>query len=103
MESEKKPIKILKINDGKGYYLDKNGNYVEVDKVDRDSLLYLINLVINSEVEIETYDESLILNKVHQIIYKEISQKILTLNTSKLTLLSNINTEYADLINKYKD
>ncbi len=103
MESEKKPIKILKINDGKGYYLDKNGNYVEVDKVDRDSLLYLINLVINSEVEIETYDESLILNKVHQIIYKEISQKILTLNTSKLTLLSNIDTEYADLINKYKD
>lgn len=28
MESEKKPIKILKIKDGKGYYLDKNGNYV---------------------------------------------------------------------------
>ena len=103
MESEKKPIKILKIKDGKGYYLDKIGNYVEVDKVDRDSFLYLINLVINSEVEIETYDESLILNKVHQIIYKEISQKILTLKASKLTLLSNIDTEYADLINKYKD
>lgn len=76
---------------------------LEVDKVDRNSSLYLINLVINSEVEIETYDESLILNKVHQIIYKEISQKILTLNTSKLTLLSNIDTEYAELINKYKD
>ena len=103
MESEKKPIKILKIKDGKGYYLDKNGNYVEVDKVDRNSLLYLINLVINSEVEIETYYESLILNKVHQIIYKEISQKILTLKASKLTLLSNIDSEYADLINKYKD
>lgn len=103
MESEKKPIKILKIKGGKGYYLDKNGNYVEVDKVDRDSLLYLINLVIDGEVEIEAYDESLILNKVNQIIYKEISQKILTLNANKQTLLSNIDTEYADLINKYKD
>lgn len=101
MESEKKLMKILKIEDGKGYLVDKNGNFVEVDKLDRELLLNLVELVFDNDVEMDEYNESLIPNKVQQIIYKDLYQKLSETVQNKQQQIENINLKYKDALEKY--
>lgn len=101
MESEKKLMKILKIDSGKGYLIDKNGNFVEVDKLDRELLLNLVELVFNNDVEMDKFDESLIPNKVQQIIYKDLYQKLSETVQNKQQQIENINLKYKEALEKY--
>ena len=102
MEKETKVIKILKIESNKGYFLDKNNNFVEVDKIDRDSLFNLVSLTLDNDIEMDVCDEDNLTNKVHSIMYKDIYKKISDLNKNKESLLSNATNKYKEIIDKYK-
>lgn len=103
MEKEVKAIKILKIDSNKGYFLDKNNAFVEVDKIDRDSLFNLVSLTIENEIEMDECDEEKLSNKVHLIIYKDIYNKICDLVNNKESLISNATSKYKEVIDKYKN
>ena len=73
-------MKLLKIENNSGYYRDKNDEYHPVDKLGKEELLQLVNRTLHEEaVEFDDYDENLIKNQAHQIIYKSVLRKLRSL------------------------
>lgn len=76
-EAEGTPIKLLKIDEPSGLFLSKSGEYLPIDKIDKDELLRLVGLILSDEaVDIEKYDDSKLKNQAHQVVYRSISQKL---------------------------
>ena len=76
-------MKTLKIEDGKGLYLTGSGEYLEIDKIDKDGLYHLVDLALESECEVDEFSPDLIPNQAHQIIYRNIHEKITELMDRK--------------------
>lgn len=73
-------MKLLKIENNCGAYMDKEGNYIQIDKIRKEDLLQLVDWTLESEnVEWDAFDEELIKHQAHQIIYKNIAQKLVEL------------------------
>jgi hypothetical protein len=75
----------LKIEDNKGYYWKQGDQlaYIEIDKINREDLMELLNAAINLDFEMDEFVEDNLANKAHQIIYKNIYQKITELLPQK--------------------
>lgn len=79
-------MKLLRVNEHAGEFLDSAGTYVSIDKISKDDLLRLVSQTLEEhEVEFDPYDESVIKNPAHQIIYKSVSQKLIDLRGRKDT------------------
>lgn len=92
-------MKFLKIEDNKGYFLqDKTQPHIwtEIDQIEKDDLLKLLDNATNENFELDTYEESTLGNKAHQIIYKHLFEKF-------TTFLSNIDRFKDEADNIYKD
>ncbi len=76
-------MKILKIEKKLGYYSVDGITYETIDKINKEILLELVNLALENEIYIDQYNEELLKNQAHQIIYKNISEKIEDLNQRK--------------------
>ena len=73
-------MKLLKIENNSGCYCDENGEYHPVDKLGKEELLQLVNRTLHEKaVEFDDYDENLIKNQAHQIIYKSVLRKLRSL------------------------
>ena len=71
-------MKYLKIENNRGYYLKDNSvptNWFEIDQIEKDDLLKLLDFATTQDFELDPYDENLLANKAHQIIYKHIAEK----------------------------
>jgi len=77
--SEEADMQALKIDNNQGYFLKEDNNYEPVDKLDKTTLLHLVNLSLEDDFSIEDYDEKKIKNQAHAIIYKSVSEKLLDL------------------------
>lgn len=75
----------LKIEGNKGFYWKQSDQptYVEIDKINREDLMELLNAAINLDFEMDEYVEDNLANKAHQIIYKNIYQKLTELLPQK--------------------
>lgn len=72
-----KAMKLLKIDSDCGHFFKTNGEYNPIDKINKEDLLSLVNLVLEEdEVEFDQYDENSIKNQAHQVIYKSIFRKL---------------------------
>lgn len=70
-------MKLLKISDNSGHFLNEQGNYTPIDKINKVDLLTLASRALSEEdVELDVYDENAIKNQAHQIIYKSIARKL---------------------------
>ena len=79
-------MKYLKIENNKGYYIKDHTiptSWIEIDQIEKDDLLNLLDLATNQDFELDAYDESLLGNKAHQIIYKHIAEKFTTFLSNK--------------------
>ena len=83
MKKGGKIMKILKIENKLGYFSVDGSNYETIDKIDKDTLLELVNVALENEIEIDEYNAEELKNQAHQIIYKHISEKIEDLNLRK--------------------
>ena len=82
-------MKLLKISENVGQFLAGNGDYVLIDKIAKDDLLRLVDRTLDQDVlELDPYDDQLIKNQAHQVIYRSIYQK--------LTDLRNRRQEFVD-------
>ena len=97
-------MKLLKIENSKGYfYLEKSNNYDEIDKIDKESLLFLVKYIINNEdFEMDEYMPNIIVNKAQDIVYNNIYIKLIELSKSKKTIKNSINSKYKEALEKYK-
>ena len=73
-------MKLLKIEDNRGFFYVNNDEYLPMDKLTKDALLKLIDMTLADDIEIDSYDEGIIKHQAHQVIYKSVSNKLLTLN-----------------------
>ena len=98
-------MKYLKIENNKGYFIkDKNQNedWVEIDQIEKGDLLKLLDYATTDEFELDPYDESLLGNKAHQIIYKHLSEKFTSFLLNKERFNDEVETVYRDAIEKYQ-
>lgn len=84
MREGSKGMKLLKVNENCGHFLDDKGNYTLIDKIGKEDLLRLVSWTLQEEsVELDDYDEQSIKNQAHQIIYKSIFQKLQSLRARR--------------------
>lgn len=98
-----KGMKLLSIKDGAGYYLGETGEIISVDKITKEDLLRLVNLTLSDEVEFDEYDESVIKNQAHQIVYKSVFEKLRDLGKRKQEFIDESERLFLDAYEKYRE
>jgi len=93
-------MKYLKIENNKGFYWDGNA-YQEIDKINKDGLLALLNAAETDDFQLDAYDENLIGNKAHQVIYENIHSKFEQFLSDKGQFKTEVDGLYKEAIGKY--
>jgi hypothetical protein len=97
-------MKLLKIDDNLGYYLDDQGAFSAIDKITTEDLLRLVDLTLaDDEVVIDEYDDKAIKNQAHQILYKSIFEKLRGLRARKQEFTDESERLYLQDYEKYRD
>ena len=95
-------MKKFEIKDGCVYFLSSNGGFLPIDRLKKSELLYLVNDLIDSdEFVMDEFDDGLIKNAAHKIIYKSVYNKFIELKTNKKAFKEQYNTLFEDALNKY--
>lgn len=96
-------MKLLKIENGCGYFCLSDGDYSPVDKISKDDLLQLVTLTLSEDdIEFDAYDESVIQNHAHQVIYKSVARKLQSLRERKQEFIDESARLYLEEYEKYK-
>ena len=96
-------MKILRISNSKGEFSLDGINYNSVDTINKDDLLNMRDVFVNSECEMDEYYEENIPNKAHQIIYQNLYRKFKELEQNKAQFKDMSENIYKDAIDKYRD
>ena len=96
-------MKLLKISENLGQFLAVNGDYSSIDKINKDDLLRLLDCILGEgEVELDPYDDQLIKNQAHQVIYKSIFQKLFDLRKRKQEFVDESARLFLDEYERYR-
>lgn len=98
---EEKDMKVLKIENNKGFYLIDGKEWKSVDGITKQDLLELINLSLKDDFERDEFDADLLKNPAHQIIYKHVCEKLEDLNMRRKEFHDEITSSYQDALQKY--
>lgn len=71
-------MKVLKIEKSQGYFLSAE-EYKPLDRLNKDDLLKLVDMVLAGDIEMDAYNEADLQNQAHQIIYKNVYEKLVDL------------------------
>ena len=94
----------LKINGGKGFFLNCQNEYKEIDTIRKDDILYLLDCATDVSItfEMDEFSGANIQNEAHKIIYEAIFQKFKELLNNKNRFLDESEALYKDALRKYK-
>ena len=95
-------MRLLKIENRLGYYIDGTGEYQLIDKIGKEQLLRMVNFVLTEEVEFDEYDGDAISNQAHQIIYKSVYEKLKDLSERKDEFIDESERLYLEDYERYK-
>jgi len=95
-------MKILKIENGKGYYISKETKWNEIDQIDRDGLMSLVDLVLGQDVEIDILDDKGLQNQAQLIIYKSVFDKLKGLSENRSKFKDESDRLYLEAIETYR-
>lgn len=97
-------MKYLTIESGKGYYsLDGLADSrKQIDEITKEELLSLVELCVErKDFEMDQYDAALVIQPAHQIIYKNIYQKLNDIIRCRESFLDEKISLYRTAIEKY--
>ncbi len=95
-------MKLLKAEGGLGHYLTEDA-YSPIDKINKEDLLRLVNWTLEKEdVEFDEYDENVIKNQAHQVIYKNVVQKLVALKARRQAFIDESERLYLVDYEKYR-
>ena len=100
---EGEDMKLLKIEDNLGYYHDGHDGFALIEKITKDDLLRLVNLTLTQEVEFDEYNDEVLKNQAHQIIYKSIFEKLRELRERKQEFIDESERLYLQEYERYRD
>lgn len=97
-------MKLLKIDDNQGLFLNKDNEFDPIHLIDKDDLLRLAGLVLEEDhIELEPYDEHAIKNLAHKIIYKNIFEKLQGLRDRREDFMEKCNKLYRKAYDEYQE
>ena len=94
-------MKYLKAENGKGWFSTDSTEWHEIDKLGKDALLVLVNLVLTSDFYMDEFSTDVIQNPAHQIIYKNIYEKLRDLQGNKLRFHDESEQQFREALEKY--
>lgn len=94
----------LRINNGKGQFMNHEGRYKDIDKICKDDILFLLDEATkkDSDFEVEIMTKDSIKNEAHKIIYENISSKLQELLKNKNKFLDESEALYKEALQKYR-
>ena len=98
-------MKYLKIEDNKACFRkDKTQpeNWNEIDKIEKEDLMKLLDFATEDDFEMDVYNEDILANKAHQIIYKSIYEKLNNFLTNKDRFKDQTENVYKEALEKYQ-
>jgi len=101
-EKELKIMKILKIENGRGFYLvTQTGSWKEIDKIDKIGLMSLVDTLLEKDVEMDVTSDVNLPHQAHRIIYSKIQEKLTVLQSNKTKFSDESQRLYYEEIQKY--
>lgn len=97
-------MKYLLINNGKAFYKTSEtaSSDSPIDEITKDDLLKLVDLCLSlDDFEMDPYDESTLHNKAHQIIYRNIYNKLFDVRNKRVAFSDEKTTLYRKAIDDY--
>jgi len=92
----------LKIEHNVGKFY-KEGTYITIDKMVKGDLWRLANAVMNDDdFQMDAYNEALLPNKAHQIIYKHVYELLTSLQERKEQYKNECELMYKTAYDAYK-
>jgi hypothetical protein len=86
-----------------GHFRAESGAYETIDKISKDDLLRLVNFTLSEgEVDFDEYDENLVKNHAHQVIYKSIVRKLISLRERRQEFSDEAARLYLEDYERYK-
>ena len=96
-------MKILKIENDNAYFLHQDDSYKSLDLIGKDDLLHIANIIIDdNDIEMDSPEFFSLKNQAHNVIYKNIYQKLNYLIDRKNEFHDEINQTYKEEFEKYK-
>lgn len=96
-------MKLLKTDSNQGFYLADNGDYRAIDEITKEDLLRLMRIVLNDDVEFDEFDEDVIKNQAHQVVYKSIYRNLLSLRDRKQEFVDESERLYLEDYKRYAE
>jgi len=97
-------MKLLRVSENMGQFLAANGDYISIDKIDKDGLLRLVDRTLHEEaIELDAYDDQTIKNQAHQVIYKSIYQKLVDLQKRRQEFIDESARLFLDEYERYRE
>ncbi|MDY3267749.1 MAG: hypothetical protein SOX26_09645 [Phocaeicola sp.] len=94
-------MKHLKIEDRKAYFT-RGESWMVVTEMTKDDLLNLAYAAIDEDdFETDVYDETLLPNPAHKIIYQQINDQLLELHNRRASFKEEVRNIYKDAYEKY--
>lgn len=101
---EVEAMKILKIEDSKGYFrTSAEAEWKEIDTIDKGGLMALLDTFLESDAEMDSPDENEIRNPAQQIVYRSIFEKLSNLSENKKKFKDESDRKYLKEMKKYSD
>ena len=94
-------MKYLKIENNNGFYCLKQDDWIVIDKINKEDLMALIDKVIETDFEMDEFNQEKIANKAHQIIYKNLYYKFLELLENRNRFKDESEQLYKSAFEKY--
>lgn len=97
-------MKLLRIADNEGQFLDASGNHVAIEKITKEDLLRLAGKILDDEdVDFDQFDATSIKNQAHQVIYKSVSQKFAGLRARRTEFIDESARLFLDDYRRYRE
>lgn len=108
MMKGEKNMKCLKIYKGKGYFINKNKEEIELDKITTEDILWMIDQItdpknLEENFEVDNIEKSEIKNEAHKVIYQNLCKKLSDLIKNRKNFFDEIQSQYTDAIKKYSN
>lgn len=97
-------MKLLSIHESTGHFRGLSGEFAPIDLLKKEDLLRLANLTLGEdEVDFDAFDEKLLKNQAHQVIYKSVYLKLAGLRSRRKEFLDESARLFLEEYEKYRD
>lgn len=96
-------MKLLKIHENKGHFLGDGNEFHPLDQIKKEDILKMVNQVLTEDVEMDEFDENVIKNPAHQVIYKSVYKNLKELQARKREFIDESERLYLADYERYNE